>query len=251
MSNKIKLEVPNEISYVIVQCFSKAREEIREYTGKQNFITKNGIPFQFWDLLNNAIDTAFNSSNFKAYKSKRGRWRMIFIYDKNSKYLYVLMREQRYKELHNNINKREKMHYVDILTKAFNRDLKAPIEQLSFFSIEFDNEDKVEIYLQKLIDSINKDGAIIEHHVLLLFNQTAEYELTSIRAVMVDTNLNIVSEQNLSSYISIEESTVVEKVDKTNPAANNPTLGLKLTAKADARKKTHPLKKAKKEEDAK
>ncbi|MCD8633887.1 DUF5986 family protein, partial [Clostridioides difficile] len=98
---------------------------------------------------------------------------------------------------------------------------------------------------------INKDGAIIEHHVLLLFNQTAEYELTSIRAVMVDTNLNIVSEQNLSSYISIEESTVVEKVDKTNPAANNPTLGLKLTAKADARKKTHPLKKAKKEEDAK
>lgn len=58
MSNKIKLEVPNEISYVIVQCFSKAREEIREYTGKQNFITKNGIPFQFWDLLNNAIDTA-------------------------------------------------------------------------------------------------------------------------------------------------------------------------------------------------
>ncbi|MCJ0438955.1 hypothetical protein J0W85_19830, partial [Clostridioides difficile] len=176
---------------------------------------------------------------------------MIFIYDKNSKYLYVLMREQRYKELHNNINKREKMHYVDILTKAFNGDLKAPIEQLSFFSIEFDNEDKIEIYLQKLIDSINKDGAIIEHHVLLLFNQTAEYELTSIRAVMVDTNLNIVSEQNLSSYISIEESTVVEKVDKTNPVANNPTLGLKLTAKADARKKTHPLKKAKKEEDAK
>ncbi|HBF4081953.1 TPA: hypothetical protein KOG56_002682 [Clostridioides difficile] len=251
MSNKIELEVPNEISYIIVQCFNKAREEIREYTGKQNLITKNGVPFQFWDLLNNAIDTAFNSSNFKAYKSKRGRWRMIFIYDKNSKYLYGLMREQRYKELHNNVNKREKMHYVDILTKVFNGDLKAPIEQLSFFSIEFDNEDKIEIYLQKLIDSIKKDGAIIEHHVLLLFNQTAEYELTSIRAVMVDTNLNIVSEQNLSSYISIEESTVVEKVDNTNPVANNPTLGLNLTSKAVARKKTHPLKKAKKEEDVK
>ncbi|HCQ5582471.1 TPA: hypothetical protein OLY09_003750 [Clostridioides difficile] len=251
MSNKIELEVPNEISSIIVQCFNKAREEIREYMGKQKLITENGLPYQFWDFLNDAIDNAFNSFAFKAYKSKRGRWRMIFIYDKNSKYLYVLMREQRYKELHNNINKREKMHYVDILTKAFNGDLKAPIEQLSFFSLEFDNEDKIEIYLQKLIDSINKDGAIIEHHVLLLFNQTAEYELTSIRAVMVDTNLNIVSEQNLSSYISIEESTVVEKVDKTNPVANNPTLGLKLTAKADARKKTHPLKKAKKEEDAK
>lgn len=67
--------------------------------------------------------------------------------------------------------------------------------------------------------------------------------MTSVRAIIVDSHLNSVYEQSWNEYISINESSVVDKVDEPNSPANNPSKGLKLTAKATARKQSVALRK--------
>ncbi|HBF1171762.1 TPA: hypothetical protein KNR44_003278 [Clostridioides difficile] len=251
MPEDAKLEVPVEIISTIVQCINGAvGDKIKEDIKKQNLVTKNSIPTRIWDLLNRDLCEVLNSPDCMAYEAKRGCWGMVIIHEKSSENIFTIMREQRFKEIYEKQPERRNMHYLNELTKNFNEDLKAPVGQISFFPKKFDDEDKVKEHVQKLLKNLIKDNVVVKHHALILFN-ASEYQLTSIRAVMIDTNLDIVTEKDWSSYISIEESTVAEKVDKTNPIANNPTLGLNLTSKAVARKKTHPLKKAKKEEDAK
>ena len=53
---------------------------------------------------------------------------------------------------------------------------------------------------------------------------------------MLDKNLDIFSQENWTSSIVVEESTVVDQVNNPNAPENDPSRGLKLKAKALRRK---------------
>ena len=78
---------------------------------------------------------------------------------------------------------------------------------------------------------------------MILFD-SVDYTLNSVRAVLVDANLNVVAEDNWSKYIEAGESAIAEHIDDPNSARDNPSRGLKLTRKAVERKKSNPLKKS-------
>jgi predicted ATPase len=90
-----------------------------------------------------------------------------------------------------------------------------------------------------MLQDLEGDAEIVRHHVLVLF-ETADYQLTHIRAVMVTPSLDIApnSEQDWSRYIATDESAVVENVVDPNAPGNQPKRGLSLTAKAMARQKS-------------
>jgi uncharacterized protein DUF5986 len=169
-------------------------------------------------LLNTDLCTKFNSPDCMAYKSNRGPWEMVMVYEKNSGFLYSIMREKRYKEIRDKIRKRKHMHYVDILVRHLNSDLISTTRQLSFIpniSVTFEDQDKVAEAVQKLLKNLLEDDVVLKRHVLVLFEGT-KFQLSSVRAVMVDSNLDIVVQEDWSKYISIEESIIVDKVEDTN-----------------------------------
>ncbi|WP_195986073.1 DUF5986 family protein [Clostridium sp. D33t1_170424_F3] len=239
--NKNTLEVDPAIRSIITQCISDAvGDKIREDVRLHGLRTQNSTPTRIWDLLNTDLCRHFNSPDCMAYTSKRGPWEMILVYEKQSGFLYTFMREKRFAEIRAKVGKRRRMHYVDMLVRHLNSDLKAPIEQLSMFPTHFDDEARLAESIQTLLANLLEDGAIVRRHVLVLF-ESARFVLTSVRAVMVDTNLNIVSEQNWSSSILVEESVIADQVKEPKDPANTPARGLKLTAKATARKESNPL----------
>jgi hypothetical protein len=74
----------------------------------------------------------------------------------------------------------------------------------------------------------------VRQHILILFNAEG-YSLLSVRAVVLDSALNIVCESSWNSYIRHEDSLIADKVEDTDGQQKDPTRGLSLTSKANAR----------------
>lgn len=209
--------------------------------------TTNSKPTRFWDILNTDLINSFASVDLMTYDTHRGPWQMIMIYEKSSGYLYTFMRESRYAELYNQTNKRKNMHYLDILSRHLNADLIFPYHQETLFPNKFNDEDKLEKAVQSLIHNLQEDGAELKKHVLVLF-ESIEYDLTSVRAVMIDTSLNIVKSQDWSQYISAQESIISDNIISVNRPSDNPTRGLKLKSSAISRQESNLARKDKQDE---
>lgn len=228
----------------MVACINDAvGDDIKEDIVTSQLITHNNTKFRIWDILYSKVHDNLTSFNCEAGISQRGPWQMVVAYDNDTGLLFTFMREQRYKQLRNTANKRKRHHYLDALAKIFNGQLSAPNGQTSLFPEQtFSDEDKMSETVERIILSLSTESTCIQNHVLVLF-ESFNFSLTSVRAIIVDSHLNSVYEQSWNEYISINESSVVDKVDEPNSPANNPSKGLKLTAKATARKQSVALRK--------
>lgn len=241
--SKQELKISPRIIKIIVQCVSDAvGDKIKADVRQHKLRTQNSTPTRIWDLLNTGLCDSFSSPNCMAYSSKRGPWEMIIVYEQETGYVYTLMREKRYKDLHEHLRKRKRMHYVDLLVRHLNPDLLAPVGQMALEPFAFQDEAELPNLIQKLLENLLRDDAIVNRHVLVLFN-SERFALSSIRAIMVDTSLDVYAEQSWNEYINIEESIVVGRVENPSDPSNNPARGLRLTPKATKRKKTNELRK--------
>lgn len=251
-----KLQIDPKIKSIIVKCLCDAVEDkIKEDIQLHGLKTQNSTPTRIWDLLNTDLCNHFNSPDCMAYDTKRGSWGMVLVYEKQSNYLYTFMREQRFAQIKKDAieGKRKCMHYIDLLERSLNADLSALDGQLSLYPkypTHFADEEKLAKSVQDLLANLHEDGAVIRRHVLVLFD-SKNFTLNSVRAVMLDTNLNIVDEQDWSSSILAEESIITEQVKEPKNPNNTPDRGLKLTAKATARKKSNPLRQVDEKREAK
>ncbi|MFI3174579.1 MAG: DUF5986 family protein [Bacillota bacterium] len=226
-------DIPNLVPTTIVKAISEVvGDGIQEIMN--GLETTNSESALFWDLLNTELVKAFATGDCMAYKVKRGPWQMILLYEKESKCLFSIMREQRFKEIVAERPKRRKMSYLDMLTHTFNSDLQSQSTQLSLFSDaplkKFEDEHLLKIQVEKLTKEIQEDSAVIQRYVLVLFD-AKDYQLKSVRATMVDSNLNVVSEKKWTEYIDVQESVIMERLDGEEDGSSQFVSKLSLTAK--------------------
>lgn len=239
------ISFPPELIVKIVRCVEDAvGDDIRADIQKNNLQTKNSVPARIWDLLNTNVVKYLNTDDCIIAKAHRGPWEMLIIFERSTQCILTFMREKRFAELRKRQRQRVHMHYIDILTQQFNKELLSDQQQLSLIPHTFSDEDRLAELVQALLHDLDSDAEIVRHHVLVLFD-TIGYQLTHIRAVMVTPSLEIAqnSEQDWSQYISADESSVVEKVSNPSAPENQPNRGLGLTAKAMARQKSRPKQK--------
>jgi electron transfer flavoprotein alpha subunit len=191
--------------------------------------------------MNSNLLRKLETENCTVAIAHRGPWQMLVIYEKTSHCIITFMREKRFAELCKAQRRRSHMHYLDMLAKQFNKDLQANQQQCSLFPHSFSDENLLPELVQTLLSDLGGDVTVVRNHVLVLF-ETSGYQLSHIRAVKITPNLDIAQncDQDWSQYISVNESTVVEKV--TNPVAPEfqPSGGLKLKPKAITRKQDKP-----------
>ena len=238
------ISFPSELIAKIVRCVEDAvGDDIRADIRQHDLQTRNSIPSRIWDLLNTNIIKTLDTQDCTLAKAHRGPWEMLIVFERSTQCILTFMREKRFTELRNRQHKRKNMHYIDMLSKQFNEDLRSD-QQLSFIPHGFSDEDRLAELVQTMLQDLEGNAEVVRHHVLVLF-ETAGYQLTHIRAVMVTPSLDIAqnSEQNWSRYIAADESVVVEEVDNPASPSNQPNRGLSLTAKAMARQKSRPKQK--------
>lgn len=237
MLDHIGFSVSPQIRNCIIQSTSDAvgdliKEDVRRYRLR----TRNGNAGRVWDFLNTSLCESLDSPDCMTYVVNRGPWEMVIIYEKKTKRIYTFMREARFATIRHDTPKRRRMHYLDMFTRHFNSDLLAPIGQTHMFTKEFADEHELSELVGKMLYALQADGAVIDRHVLVLFD-CRNYQLTSIRAVMIDSNLDIVAEEDWTSSIPSTDSVIVEMEDYVANTAKDPNHGLRLTSKAAARKK--------------
>lgn len=186
-----------------------------------------------WDHINDNLSHIADDHIIGDY-TKRGFWNVYSMFDTQTGYIYSFMREKRFFQIANEHRKKHKKntHYITALAFECNPDLE-PI-QMSFFPIK---PDKAET--KAIVDSICNDLSIpfdiVKGHRVILF-ETKHGALSLVRCCTVDRTLEIHDSIDLTSYININESIIIEEIDDPATRINNPTLGLKLRDKAKKKK---------------
>ncbi len=237
MLDHIGFSVSPRIRDCIIQsAYDAVGDLINEDVRRYRLRTRNGNAGRVWDFLNTSLCESLDSPDCMTYVVNRGPWEMVIVYEKKTKWIYTIMREARFASIRHNTPKRRRMHYLDMFTRHFNSDLLASIGQTHMFTKEFSDESELSELVGKMLYALQTDGAVIDRHVLVLFD-SRNHQLTSIRAVMIDSNLDIVAEENWTISIPSTDSVIVETEDHMGNTAKDPNHGLRLTSKAAARKK--------------
>ena len=212
-------------------------DDIKEDIKINRLVTHNGDSRRIWDFINRNLSKVYNIDECVANPTKRGPWEMLPVFDKNTGILMTVMRESRFKELGRNKGKRKTIHYMDAFASTLNPNLLPSNGEQELFSISESN-DRIE-EKKKIVENILQDlGAslsIVKRYVLILF-ESRGFDLISLRACIINSRLEVVDQDDWSSYIDVSESNVVETINDTNAVADTSNLGLKYTEKAKRRK---------------
>ncbi len=248
----LEMRFPSDLILKIVRCVEDAvGDDILADIQLNDLQTRNSVPARIWDLLNTNLLKALETENCTVVRAHRGPWQMLVIYEKTTHCIITFMREKRFADLCRLQKRRRRMHYVDMLAKYFNDDLQSDQQQISFYPHSFSDENRLAELVQDLLHELEGGSGVVHNHVLVLF-ETAGYQLSHIRAVMVTPSLEIAEgcEQNWTEFITAKESIVVSRTNDYEEPKNQPTHGLSLSQKAIARKKNKPqIRKPQEEQD--
>ncbi len=241
MESEKVFNLSDKICRKIVECIHEALGDgIKEVVARNRLKTKNSVPFLKWDILNTLLCDEFDTPDCMSYIAKRGAWKLILLYDKNTGFLFSFMRESRFNSLRKDFDKRKKMHYIDILAMFLNEDLRAKALQTKLPLVfgkdkKFSDEERMHEIVHNFLIQLLEDQLLLSRHALILFDGT-DYGLTSVRAVMIDTQMNIVEQENWNSYIPTDISIVADEISDSNADNGDPQHGLRFTSKSDRRK---------------
>ena len=246
-----RVNLSNEVKKFLVGVVEGAvGDSIKEDIQTNRLIQPNSTPSRIWDYINRDIAEQSKSHGCLYNLTKRGPWTMCVIYDSSTNQVITLMREQRFIDLKREKKHRASMHYLDAFAQCLNSELCAPGKQKTFFDDE-QRENSIMVEATNAVNNMTScfnNGGPINHHILVLFTSVG-YQLTSIRAVIIDSDFDIYDSLDLSQFISASESVVSEVVTTNDVAYTNPKRNLQLNAKA-AQRKTTQLKIRKQQEQA-
>lgn len=205
--------------------------------------TNNGTPTRIWDYINRNLSRNLPHDRYITKITKRGRWELKPIFDKEVGVLYTIMREERFAQLQNEVIDRDSAHYVQALSHELNSELEYQQKQLTLFNIEEANyfdEEQIQKILQKIYRDLGIPDGVVNNHVVILFS-SKNYTLLSVRACVLKGDLSIVGEKEWNEFIDITESSIVETTNEIESIVPED----KLRFKAKATKKLEEKKKIK------
>lgn len=190
-----------------------------------------------WDVFYTLLSKEFFNNKFVYSFIKHSIWQYGVAFDNKTKNLYLFFQEKRINGLKKDIDKGKKTHYLCQFLNEYNKNIPSQVKQLLLFDDDKD-EKLLSDKFKKIKEELNLSELEINCVVSILFNPSKEISnISSIRAVIFDNNLDIHEEMDFTKSIYIEPNMDLDKVDKNDdPLANEPNNGLGLTKKAIARK---------------
>lgn len=218
---------------IVKSIYDAVSDDIKMDIINNGFDTNNGTPTRIWDFINRNIGLNLPSTEFIAKPTKRGRWELKPIYDKNDGILYTLMREERFEQLRRETHKKANSHYVQALAYQLNQDIDYNDGQLTLFERELSFD---EVKIKDIVSRINNDlgisESVVKNHVLVLFSSKNNV-LVSVRACVLKGDLSIVEEANWNKYIVVDniQGDDIMNVEETITPEDNLKFKVKATQK--------------------
>lgn len=199
-----------------------------------------------WDLFNKNCIKAFSEGTLIARYARRGPWHMVPLVDFSSNFIFSVMREARFKELSRGKSRRKKAHYMEAFAQSFNFDLGESSQMSIFLEKQFGEEEVAKI-VNDILNDMNVEREAIQNYAVILFNEF-NHELISIKCCVINSELEIIEEEDWSSYIKHRESVIPEVVEAEESSQYKQSVSLKPKARERAKQKQAVDKKRKKQE---
>lgn len=230
--------------YLIVKCISDAIGDDSKACFQRECINdkkSNAKKFIKWDFINRNLINNFINTELTAEYAKRGSWYFVPLFNKETRTIFSIMREDRFNELQKKYIKRSNPHYVDAFVQAFNFDLDQN-KQLNLFGTDRFDENEVKMILEEILREFQIDNSVIHRHAIILFEEYNS-ELISVRCCVLDSSLQIIEQESWNEFIHYNESVVVDTVDEDSKQRQMPTIKLKDAAIKRIRQKDIVVKK--------
>lgn len=206
-----------------------------------------------YDYINRNI-RELKLNRFTTEYAKVNGWKYLPIFDNYTGYIYLLMKKSRYEGLLVEKKRKEKKgefsHYAYSSAKILNKDVQQIYEQISVY-LPAEDENKMLKKVESMLNDLHIPRDIVNRFGLILF-ETSDFELTSIKCFIPDSNFKINYEEGDSweQYIPHQESIIPDVLlkddaDKEPNAA--PSTLLKLTSKSRKKQGQEPIGKTKEE----
>lgn len=188
-------------SFIIEAVSSGVKHDVLQFKNEHDLATDNGIHFLKWDFINTNLVRDISNDRLECIIIQRGGWKLVVIYDKETKFLYSLMSQNRFGELQKR-TKKDTVHYIDGLT-LINDDLevKNNIQQLTLFDIKDERwEEERENVLSNILQCI--DGEVVQYAVITF--STQKLELNSVLTYIPTADLKVAYKEDWSDYIPVD-----------------------------------------------
>lgn len=228
----LKEDIPEEILsgdniIRIIKEINNSRERWKYDLESKKLSCDNGKYIMRWNYLFDNIEKAFSIFPFECYKINRGNlWKLVAIYDKNKKFLYILLKEDRFKNIKG--SKNDKCHYAKLLDWKNSFNFKNKVQQLSFISNmnSYDvGSNDIDKELRKMIAPIKDE---MKACINILFTED-DYGVKSISGNIADYNLKIMKSYNWNKYITANIGEISDTSnDNEDNVESNKVIPLKL-----------------------
>lgn len=240
--------ISQDVKQKIFECISQAvgedRQEADAHLGLRTHVSG---PFLNWDLIYRNLMNSFGDENVKCSATVRGMWTVLLLFDVKSDLLFSFMRDTRLEDVrHSKVGNQPK--YVRSLI-ALNEELQAPNKQQTLFEMEAESSQN-ESELMKILNDLcaNFDCPVNPkevHHALICFSGKFG-GLSSLKAYILDNDLDVVCEQDWLNTVKPIMSNTIETAEQNH---DGPALSLK--PKAEKRLKEKELVALKEQESEK
>lgn len=223
--DSISQDVKQKIFECISQAIGEDRQEADAHLGLRTHVSG---PFLNWDLIYRNLMNSFGNENVKYSATVRGMWTVLLLYDVKSGLLISFMRDTRLDDI-----KRSKVEnqpqYVRSLI-ALNEELQAPYKQQTLLGMETESSQE-ESELANILDDLcaNFDCHVNHkevHHALVCFSGKFGV-LSSLKAYILDKDLDVVCEQDWLNTVKPVMSNTIETAEQCH---DGPALSLKPKA---------------------
>lgn len=225
MKYEIDIPLSPEFIKMIIAAIPTAYHLYNEHYYEENFPTDNGKYGELWNYINKCIVAQMPNDKFQVVIIDRGIWKFLGIYDRNSKYLYTLMRDKNLRNIRRTISE-HLFHYLNALSKLNDSlaNVYQPIyRQMTLFNYdEYDDlgNDKLDKILSSMIREI--EGEIVRY-VLITFDVNGTGQVVRINGIIPAKGLDYYREENWGHLVAPDYNTV-EEVEIENGVSENAIL---------------------------
>ncbi|OUP78741.1 hypothetical protein B5F08_06625 [Anaeromassilibacillus sp. An172] len=224
--DKISQNVKQKIYECIFQALCEDSQEADAHLGLKTHVSR---PFMNWDLMYRNLINAFGDDNVKYATNKRGMWTVLLLYDVESGLLITFIRDTRFESI-KHLKRDKQPQYIRSLI-ALNNELQATNKQLTLLDDIANSESKNETELMKVLyDLCSGFDCPIEfnglHHVLVCFSNKYK-TLSSLQAYILDSNFDIIEEQN---WLDMAKPMMSNEFEVAEREYNKPAITLKSKA---------------------
>ncbi|KAB3529598.1 hypothetical protein F8154_14625 [Alkaliphilus pronyensis] len=174
----------------------KANFNMIQNDTKINMSVHNGK----WDCIVTKIFDNMNNSNYKLSILDLGIFKVVFIYEKNSKLLFSVMRQSNYNDLLQ--GKKKVTHYANC-SLSFNKNLPRKAEQLSMVDLPELTEKEKDILDWKkgqIINGLGIEEKDVKHYITIVFKEQ-NFVLEDVEAFLTNEYYEIIESISLSEHI--------------------------------------------------